>query len=213
MAVFPVTLSGPVMAPTGAAPHAASLEFRMRGVTASGTTVVLPEVTRVPLESGTINVTLRGSDEGIVYDVLYMATLGGVSRSVDIGPIVLDKNENTSLAAILPVPLPAVASSVYTMKRGDTLNLAPRVVDRWQRKIDLTGVNVASSLLGPDGTRRNLTVTKLTATAGLIQIVAAASVTSNWPLGRHEWDVRFRNGTTVDRTITGYVDVLKEITP
>lgn len=216
MAFLQVQVAGPVIAPSGLPPHAAKIEFRLRSYVAADDTLAVPQLVTANVIGGAINATLIGSAEGIVYDVDYVALLAGHRRRVPMRHIVIDGSGPFSLADLVDqtVRIPSRVKSETSIKRGDTLSLGMIWVGDFDQRLDHAGVDIAASLLGPDGVLRAMTVTKLTpATDGEVEITMAADETAALPLGTHQIDIKFSTVSRVSRTVTGTITVLQEITP
>lgn len=200
-------VSDTVVLPNGAVPSNGHIYFTCLEAPNEAT---LATVVTAPLgATGAFSVPLAGAP----YAVRVEHWADGRLWINNLPNVVPSGTGTATLADISAVPIPANTTDTLCIKRGDTLDVSPQMLNEWGRPIPLSGVNVASSVLGPDGVRRNLTVSKLDAAKGILQIVAAASATALWPLGKYQWDVKFRNGTTVDHTKTGTIIVEQEITP
>ncbi|RWR09815.1 hypothetical protein [Paenirhodobacter populi] len=220
MAVSTTAVAGAVALPDGsAAVDGDKIVFTRRRAGVSNGAMVMHGQVAAIVSGGQISVTLSRDDDGIsVYDVSYryfnLASRGWITAS--IGPIVIDGPGPYTLADLVEqtVRIPSSVKSEASIKRGDTLSLGMIWVGDFHQRLDHTGVDIAASLLGPDGELRALTVTKLSpATDGEVEISMTAAETADLPLGHHQIDIKFSTVSRVSRTMTGTITVLQEITP
>ncbi|WP_312529441.1 hypothetical protein [Paracoccus sp. (in: a-proteobacteria)] len=212
---MPTTISGPVLLPDGSNPQHGRVIFTARRARLAGS-VVVPAPIAVPITAGAISVALQGEAEGFPYAVS-VEYFSAAHNRVLVSPlpdIVVSAEATGTLISLAAVSIPTDAASAVRIKRGDTLNLPFIWLDRNNRPISHAGVTISSALLGPDGQRRNLTVSKIApATSGAVELAMSAGLTAQLPLGAHHIDIKFSTGARVLRTITGQIIVDQEITP
>lgn len=136
---------------------------------------------------------------------LIQDSLGRIVPTGAPGPFAWD-----DLAALA---LPQKATRSVQIKRGDTLSWMMRWLDDHGRPLSLAGVTVSASLRGPDDVLRPLTVTKTTPDGSDFEVLYPHMLTEALPLGGHQVDVKFATATRVLRTVTGSIEIIREVTP
>lgn len=209
------TIAGPVILPDGTNPAHGRVIFEARAPIL-GASAILRGPVVAPITDGEISIELEGAADGTPYAVtveywsaakaqLIRQSLPDVVPTGAAGPYTL-----ADLATLTP---DAGSADHLIIKRGDSLSLPVVWVDRYGRPLDLTGVSVASALLGPEGVVRPLGVEVLDAATGSFEIAMLAVDTAALPLGEHQIDIKFAVGARVVRTLTASITLLQEITP
>lgn len=217
MAVTLTTVTGSMELPDGSTPRLGRVIFRMTGWAKDAPNLFVAGSVDVAVASnGSFSVDLQTTDDlDVEYDVVFshvdLATNSTVSNSV--GRISVPSTGPVTLASLLPVRIPSDAGHEHRIKRGDTLSLPGICLDEKGLRQNLSGITLASSLLGPDGVVRSLAVTKTDQSAGEIEVSMSHSLTAALPLGVHQMDLKFSVGGRVSRTMSATLHVDQEVTP
>lgn len=104
------------------------------------------------------------------------------------------------------------SSPLFHHKRGDTFEVACVYQDENEVPISLAGITVASEIRDNTGILvATLAATVTNESGGEFSLASTAS-TVNWPLTRLEWDIKYSFGSTVVRTETVCINVVKHVT-
>ena len=209
------TIAGPVILPDGTNPAHGRVIFEARAPIL-GASAILRGPVVAPITDGEISIELEGAADGTPYAVtveywsearaqLIRQPLPDIVPTGASGPF--------TLADLATLIAGAGIADHLTLKRGDSLSLPGVWVDQHGRPLDLTGVTIASALLGPDAVTRPLGVAVLDAAAGRFELSMLAVDTAALPLGGHQIDIKFTVGARVARTLTASITLMQEITP
>ncbi|MFC3059524.1 hypothetical protein [Paenirhodobacter populi] len=214
-------MTGPVVLPDGSPAMDGTLViFQLRSWDKTDTALVMRGPVIAQVSAGVIDVelfTTSSGSIGTVYDVSYRYSIlnpVGPDRAVEqrVGPVAINGAGPYTLADLLPVRLPSDVSKAHRIKRGDTLSLGMQWIDENYHPIDLTGVTITSSLLGPDAAMRTLTVAFVSRPAGTFEVAMPSTQTALLPLGEHQIDIKATVGTVTRRSKTGTIIVERGIT-
>lgn len=209
------TIAGPVILPDGTNPAHGRVIFEARAPIL-GDAAVLRGPVVATIASGAISVDLEAEAGGTPYAVTveyWSAALGQLVRQPLPDVVPTGAAGPFTLADLATLTTGASGSRSLSLKRGDSLSLPGIWVDQHGRPLDLTGVTIASALLGPDAVTRPLGVAVLDAATGRFELSMLAVDTAALPLGGHQIDIKFTVGARVVRTLTASITLLHEITP
>lgn len=208
-------IAGPVRLPDGTNPTHGRVIFEAREMQVSDSAVlrgpVIAEIT-----AGAIDISLVGEVNGTRYSAAVEYWSYGEQRMLRqaLPDVVVTGTGTGTLGDFATVIIPSDAGGEAGWKRGDTIEITGIWLNEHDRPHDLDGVTITSSVLGPDGTKRDLSVALDSNTkSGRFELSATAAETADWPLGEHRIDVKFsRSGGRVSRTVTGTIIIEQEIT-
>lgn len=217
MAVTLTTVTGSMELPDGSTPRLGRVIFTLTGWAKDAPHLfVQGSIDVAAAADGSFSVDLQTTDDlDVEYDVVFFHHDLSSNREIStaVGRILVPSSGPVTLASLLPVRIPGGVTDSHRIKRGDSLSLPGICLDDHDRRQSLASITVASSLLGPDGVKRSLSVTKTDADQGEIEISMSPSMTTDLPLGPHQIDVKFSVGGRVKRTLTAIIHVDQEITP
>lgn len=207
-------IAGPVRLPDGTIPAHGKIIFRRKEAQISDGVVLTAPVSANIDGAGDFTITLAAASSGTPYSVIvvYWSAVENRLLSCPLPDVVPTGAAGpVTLAGIAAHVLPDVPSE-HRVKRGSTLILPCRLLDKNARPQPLTGLTIASDLRGPDGETRPFTVAVLDSATGDFEVLMTAAQTALLPLGGHAWDIKFSTGARVDRTITGTIIIEQEVT-
>ena len=219
MAVSLTTVTGNIEFPNGATPARAGVRFRLTGSDKNGGNLFLG-VSEFTVESnGSFSADVQhtdGMDERTFYEVAasYFDASTGQQANQLLGVVKVPQSETSiTLASILPVPVPSNASSVYRVKRGDTISLGIQMLDQFGKPMNLAEYSVSARMRKGDGPLVAFGFAWAARAAGRFELTLSASISAGLEPGPYDFDIKFSTGVRVSRTLTGTIIIDPEVTP
>jgi len=217
MALSLTTITGTVDFPGGATPARAFVRFQLASVDVSSPNVFVGASDFTVAANGTFSAQVQstdGMDDRTLYEVTlhYFDQATGRDGVIHLGNIKVPEGDPVVLADLLPVRFPGGASSTHRVKRGDTISLGLQMLDRYNRRMRLSGITVSASMRLGGGAEIPFAVVIVDAALGLVEMTISAGISSSLALGAYDFDIKLSDGAHVGRTLTGTIIVDERVT-
>lgn len=203
---MPTTITGPVRMPDGTIPtHGRVIFTRLKPLAGERIVTTAPVIADIS-GTGTISIALDGQQLGTPYSVRVeqWSAVAGRLISEPLPDVVVTDDGTGPIGNF--TALPPVRADTYFLNQGDSASLPVTLLDANRRPANVSDAFI-NGWLERGAEQTSVTVAKVNAAAGIVEMVITAEVSAGLTKGEYTGVIKLTVGTRV-KTIRGKIKII-----